>query len=59
LPAIVLLFHEEKQLIETPQWRTVALNVMGKRLSKPNEGYTAMMSDFVTHGSLKRYSWHV
>jgi hypothetical protein len=45
----MLLFHEEKELIKTPQGRTVALYVMSKRLAKPYEGYTAMVSDFVAH----------
>ena len=49
LSAVVLFFHEEKQLIETPQRGFVFLLIIRERLFQANEGNTALMSDGIAH----------
>ena len=49
LSAIVLLLHEEIQLIQSPQGRTVFLLVMGERFAQADKGQAAFVFDGITH----------
>ncbi len=49
LAAVVLLLHEEIQLIEAPEGGAVFLVIVGKGLAQPDVGEAAFVADGVTH----------
>ncbi len=50
LAAVVLLFHEEEELGETPERRAVFFLVVGEGLQEPDQRYAAFVGDLVGHG---------
>lgn len=49
LTAVVLFFHQQVHLIESPHYGTVLLLVIGKRLSEPDKSQSALVFDSVAH----------
>ena len=54
LTAIVLLFHEEKQLVETPQAGAVTVVIIGQRLAESHSGDPAFVFEEVAHAWINR-----
>jgi hypothetical protein len=50
LPAVVLLFHQEKKLCEAPERRTVFFLVVSQRFFQADQGDAAFVGDFIGHG---------
>ena len=51
LPAVVLLFHQQKKLIEAVERRAVFVLVKFERLQKPDDGNSAFVLDRIAHRS--------
>ena len=52
LSSIMLLFHQQEKLIETPKRGPVFLRIIGKRFSQLDQRNATMMAYFVTHACL-------
>ena len=61
LSTVMLFFHEEVQLIETPQHGTILLLVIREGFPQADECQSAFVFDWIAHGSRKgkRCFWFV
>src|SRR5579875_206574 len=49
LSAVMLLFHKEIHLIQSPKNRAIFLLIVGERLAKPDKGETTFVFYCITH----------
>jgi hypothetical protein len=50
LASVVLLFHQEVQLIQAPHHGSILLKIIGEWLSQPDISQATFVLYFITHG---------
>ena len=50
LSAVMLLLHEQVELIDAPEGRAISLLIKRERFTQPDECKSALMFYFITHG---------
>jgi hypothetical protein len=55
LPAVVLLFHQQVQLIQSIQYGVMLLLVVTERLAEADESQAAFVFDWIAHA--RDFSW--